>query len=217
MKMKLLISLTITAAIVSALVLVRPALSEKKQTFFKVKFVYDGDTIFLDNKEKVRYIGIDAPEINRQGDSEFMADEARGFNANFIKGARVRLEYDQEKRDRHGRLLAYVFLENGNMVNAMLVRRGMAHILLKRPNTKHKQLLIECQRNAMKKRWGIWSRPLNNEEKTYLGNRNSFRFHRPDCPFARKIWKGNLVKFKTCKRAFWEGYSPCKRCNPAQR
>jgi endonuclease YncB( thermonuclease family) len=163
----------------------------------------------------VRYIGIDTPEIDHKGrKNEFMAQAARDFNIKLVKGARVKIEYDQERKDRYGRRLAYVFLENGDMVNAILVRKGLANVMLKSPNVKYKTLLLDCQREAMKESLGIWSRSPMREEKYYLGNINSYRFHRPDCPFGRKMSKKNVVRFQSRYEAFWAGYSPCKRCRP---
>jgi len=181
----------------------------------KVKFVYDGDTILLDSGEQVRYLGINAPEIDHEdGKSEFMAHAARSLNVKLVKGALVRLEYDREKRDQYGRLLAYVFSENGDMVNALLVRKGLAHVVFMNQKLKHRDILLACQRKAMEGRIGIWSRPLTEEEKFYSGNRNSYRFHRPTCHFGKKISPRNLVRFKSRHDAFWDGYSPCKRCGP---
>jgi endonuclease YncB( thermonuclease family) len=180
-----------------------------------VRFVYDGDTILLYGKGKVRYLGINAPEINYDGrKDEFMAREARVFNVESVRGTRVRLEYDHEKRDRHGRPLAYVFLENGDMVNELLVRKGLAHVMLSNKNLKYKERLLDCQRKAIQERLGIWSRPFRGKERRYLGNSNSYRFHKRTCPFGSKISRKNIVKFKSRHDAFWAGYSPCKRCAP---
>jgi endonuclease YncB( thermonuclease family) len=191
---------------------------EGKERLFRVKFVYDGDTILIDNNEKVRYIGINSPEIDHKGKkSEFMAHAAKDLNSRLVHGVQIILEYGPEKRDSYGRLLAYVFLKNGDMVNAIMARKGLAYIMLKRPNVKYKELFMECQQKAMKEKLGIWSRPFKKDEKLYLGNQNSFRFHRPSCPFAKKISRKNIIRFNTCYDAFWAGYSPCKRCCPAQR
>lgn len=180
-----------------------------------VKFVYDGDTILLGTGEKVRYLGIDAPEIGREGKKdEFLALESRAFNRRLVGESRVRLEYDREKRDRYGRLLAYVFRENGEMVNALLVAQGFARILVKKPNTKYFSRLLKEQRRAMEANLGIWRKGPENPEKYYLGNKNSYRFHRPGCPLGRRIHPRNLLKFKTSRKAFWNGFSPAKKCKP---
>jgi len=190
-------------------------LSLTADIYRSVCFVYDGDTILLGGGDSVRYIGIDTPEIDHKGrKSEFMAQVAREFNIKLVKGARVKIEYDRERKDQYGRRLAYVFLENGDMVNAILVRKGLANVMLKTPNVKYKAQLLDCQREAMKERHGIWSRSPATEEKYYLGNKNSYRFHRPNCPFGRKVSKNDIVRFQSRYEAFWAGYSPCKQCRP---
>ena len=181
----------------------------------RVKYVYDGDTVLLDPHQKVRYLGINAPEVDHGGEaSAFMARDAWRFNRRKVEGIQVRLEFDSERQDRYGRLLAYVFLQNGEMVNALLVRKGLAYVLFHGRNMKYRDFLLGCQREAMEEQLGIWSRPVDGKENFYLGNRTSFRFHAPGCPFGRKISKKNRVRFKTRRAAFWQGYSPCKKCGP---
>ena len=181
----------------------------------RVVFVYDGDTVLLKNGARIRYLGINTPEIDHQGGkSEFMAHTAKDFNQTLVKDELVRLEYDLERKDRYKRGLAYVFLQNGEMVNALLVRKGLAYVISIRPNLKYRDLLLESQRKAIKENAGIWSSLLRNKGEHCLGNRRSFRFHRPDCPFAMKISQKNLINFRSIYDAFWEGYGPCKRCRP---
>lgn len=184
-------------------------------SYHKVKFVYDGDTLLLDNGEKVRLLGINAPEIDyKAGNSEFMAHAARRFSRELLKGEQVRLEYDSDRKDRYGRLLAYVFLKNGTMVNEVLVLKGLAHVMFNRRTLKYRALLLDCQRKALKDKCGIWGAPAKKNEKIYLGNKISLRFHRPHCHFGKKISKKNCVMFKARRNAFWEGFSPCKQCCP---
>ncbi len=208
------IFLFIILSLILGLKTVFPFFNEKID---KVRFVYDGDTILLSSGEKVRYLGIDAPELDPEGKRhEFMALEAMKFNIKMVKGKLVRLEFDRERRDRYGRLLAYVYLvKTGQMINALLLKKGLAHVLLKEPNLRYKRLFVKIQREAMKNRLGIWSKPFKNEEKYYIGNKRSFIFHRPNCAFGRRINPTNKIIFKDCYQAFWEGYSPCRRCKPA--
>ena len=192
------------------------SLSLTSFAFHRVVFVYDGDTVLLKNGAKVRYLGINTPEIDHEGSkSEFMAHKAKDFNQTLVKGALVRLEYDKERKDRYKRVLGYVFLQNGDMVNALLVRKGLAYVISIRPNLKYRDLLLECQRKALKESVGIWSNFFRDKGEHCIGNRRSYRFHRPDCPFAMKISQKNLIKFRSIYDAFWEGYSPCKRCKPS--
>ena len=180
-----------------------------------VTFVYDGDTVLMDTGERVRYLGIDAPEIGHEGKtSEFMALSSREYHIRLVGQRRIRLEFDQEKNDRYRRLLAYVFLENGEMVNALMVRRGLAHVMVNRPNLKYFDLLLRDQRLAMEEKLGIWRKKSLTQEKQYIGSRKSYRFHRPGCPFGRKIPSRNFVRLTNRHDAFWAGFSPCKSCRP---
>ncbi len=180
-----------------------------------VKWVYDGDTILLRTGQRVRYVGIDAPEIGHGGKkSEYMARASKAFNRRLTGEARVRLEFDRVKRDRYGRLLAYVYLENGDMVNALLVRKGLAHVMAQKPNLKYFSLLLENQRKAMNEKIGIWEKTPRPLEKFYRGNQKSYRFHRPSCPFSKDIHPRHLMIFEKRRDALWKGYSPCRRCRP---
>ncbi len=188
---------------------------ESPVSYYKIKFIYDGDTLLLEDGKKIRFLGINAPEIDHKGvESEFLAKASRRFLRTILKGHQVRLEYDTERQDRYGRLLAYVFLKDGKMVNELIVRKGLAHVMFNRKNLKYKNVLLENQRKAMKKKIGIWGHSVKEKEKHYVGNKNSFRFHRPGCHFGRKISKKNRMRFKSRPDAFWEGHSPCKQCGP---
>lgn len=181
----------------------------------QVKSVYDGDTILLNSGIKVRYLGIDAPEIGYKGEkSEFMAVSSKDYNLYLVADKKVRLELDQEKTDPYDRLLAYVFLETGGMVNAVMVKHGMASVMVENPNLKYFSLLLNAQRSAMTDKRGIWRREETKPERRYLGSRQSYRFHRPSCGFAEQIQTHNLLIFENRRDAFWEGFSPCKHCRP---
>lgn len=182
---------------------------------YSVKYVYDGDTILIHNGEKVRYLGIDAPEMGYNGEkNEFMAVESMDYNRRLVGGESVRLEFDSDKKDFYGRRLAYVYLENGDMVNGLLVQSGLARVMVQGPKTKHFNRLLGDQREAMEKQLGIWRNTPINPEPYYIGNKKSYRFHRPECPFGKTISPKNRVRFINYRQASWEGFSPCKKCNP---
>ncbi len=181
----------------------------------RVTSVYDGDTILLHSGKRVRYLGIDAPEIGHKGETnEFMALASKAFNVSLVAEKSVKLEFDQEKRDDYGRLLAYVYLGNGDMVNALMVKQGLAWVMARRPNLKHFSFLLNAQQSAMDEGLGIWSREEPESESRYIGSRESYRFHRSTCAFAQQIRAHNLVVFEKRRDAFREGFSPCKRCRP---
>ena len=184
-------------------------------SYYSVKHVFDGDTILIETGEHVRYLGIDAPECGHGGEpNEFMALESSHFNRSAVSKGRVRLEFDQERKDHHGRLLAYVYLEEGEMVNVLLVRRGLARVFAVKPNLGHFQLLLDSQRAAIREKIGVWSRNTEQSEAYYVGNRESFRFHRPGCPLAKNIAPVHVIRFSDSSKAYWEGFSGCRRCKP---
>jgi len=116
--------------------------------------VYDGDTIkiILNKKiEKVRLIGIDCPERDEKG---FW--QALNFTKRMVMHKNVIIEYDKEKRDKYGRLLAYVFLEDGRFLNEEILREGHARAILILPNSKYKERLKKAELEARKNKKGIW-------------------------------------------------------------
>ncbi|HVN23703.1 MAG TPA: thermonuclease family protein [Syntrophorhabdales bacterium] len=176
--------------------------------------VIDGDSVLLDTGEQVRYIGIDAPELGKQaGGPQFYAREAAAFNKHLVLLKKVRLEFDQERHDSYGRLLAYVFVKDV-FVNAELVRRGYAKALIKPPNVKYKDLFVKYQNEAMSKEIGLWQEKKSDTASYYVGNKRSYVFHRPDCPYAAKVPEKNKIIFRDRLDAIKIGYTPCKRCKP---
>lgn len=174
-----------------------------------VKAVIDGDTIELESGERVRYIGIDTPEK----DQPFFREATRA-NQDLLEKGKYTLEYDNDRQDDWGRPLAYVWVDS-LMVNAELVREGLASVYLISPNFKHKDELIAFQNEARAKKAGIWSIPVS-PEKYYVASRHSrgLVFHRPGCQWAKKIAKNNLIRFETKDQALDLGYSPCRTCKP---
>jgi micrococcal nuclease len=123
--------------------------------------VVDGDTIHVRlgaRLEKVRYIGVNTPEVHhpRKGE-EPGGREATAVNRSLVGGQRVRLETDVQARDRYGRLLAYVWVGD-TMVNAELVRRGYAQVMTVPPNVRHQELFLALQREAREADRGLWRR-----------------------------------------------------------
>ena len=121
--------------------------------------VVDGDTIHVrvgDHVEKVRYIGVNAPELHhpRKGE-EPGGREASDVNRALVEGRTVRLEMDVRARDRYGRLLAYVWIGD-LMINAELVRRGYAQVMTVPPNVRHQALFVKLQRDAREAGRGLW-------------------------------------------------------------
>jgi len=180
-----------------------------------VRYVIDGDTIVLSNGIRVRYLGINAPEIpHKDQRGEPFGIEAWRRNKELVLGRVVRLEYGPNRRDRFGRLLAFVFLRDGRMVNEMLVKEGLAFVCIFNKRIPYKERLISAQRSAIIQRRGLWSVPPEHPEPYYIGNKRTLRFHRPGCPYAKRIWKGNRIIFKDRISAYMQGFCRCKKCLP---
>ena len=123
--------------------------------------VVDGDTLHVrlaDRLEKVRYIGVNAPEVHHPSRGEEPGGtEAYARNRQLVEGKRVRLELDVQARDRYGRLLAYVWV-GATMVNAELLRLGYAQVMTVPPNVRHQALFVKLQRDAREAGRGLWRR-----------------------------------------------------------
>jgi micrococcal nuclease len=177
--------------------------------------VADGDTVELADGRRVRYIGLNAPEINHeQNTAEPCGFEARNANVAMVGAGKIRLEFDVERFDAYGRTLAYVYLSDQTLVNEKLLQQGLAYCLYKMPNVKYADRLLQAQREAMQVRRGIWQDGRDPDGR-YVGNRNSRRLHRADCPEVKRIAPRNRVAFATRWDAFWAGYAPSAECQPA--
>jgi micrococcal nuclease len=182
------------------------------ESWVTVKYVNDGDTITLTSGKRVRYIGINAPEIDHdKHNAQPFGYAARTFNKQMVLNRKIRLDVDLERHDRYGRLLAYVFLPDGSFLNERLLQQGYAFFLYKKPNLKFNQRLLKAQQGAMRARKGLWNN-WTEQKKRYLGNRNSRRFHLESCPHARKIKRKNRTYFSTKWEAFEVGYAPAGGC-----
>src|SRR4051794_41265471 len=127
----------------------------------RVTRVVDGDTIHVwtgDRDERVGYIGVDTPESVKPGTPvQCFAKAASAENERLVAGRRVRLVYDAERRDRYGRLLAYVYRDS-MFVNAELVRAGFARTLTIPPNVRFAPRFAQLASDAREHRRGLWQR-----------------------------------------------------------
>ena len=144
-----------------ALVTALPASSALAALDGPVVRVVDGDTIHVRigaRVEKVRYIGVNTPEVHhpRKGE-EPGGREAAEVNRRLVEGKSGRLELDVQERDRYGRLLAYVWVGDV-MVNAELVRLGYAQVMTIPPNVRYQEIFVKLQREAREAGRGLWGR-----------------------------------------------------------
>ncbi|MBI4836649.1 MAG: thermonuclease family protein [Candidatus Abawacabacteria bacterium] len=124
----------------------------------QVMRVIDGDTIELNTGEKVRYIGIDAPEVNsRDTKISCYANEATARNRSLVENKEITMQKDVSETDRYGRLLRYVYVDN-LFVNHALVADGFARAKDYPPDSKYKSLLANTETEAKVIKQGLWGK-----------------------------------------------------------
>ncbi len=142
-----------------------------KKDFHTVTRVIDGDTFELNDGSRVRLIGIDTPEkydsekLERDAsvskrDKETikkLGNIATEYVKSFVEGKKVYLENDPQNKDRdkYGRLLRYVYLEDGTLINAKILKDGYAYIYEKYPFSKQQEFR-ELYREARENNRGLW-------------------------------------------------------------
>lgn len=124
-----------------------------------VAFVTDGDTVRVDfgfESERVRFVGINAPERGEAG-----YDEARDEVVRLVDAREVVLERDVSERDQYGRLLRYVWVDDGRgglvLVNLLLVEGGFARARVYGPDDRYAAIFANAQQRAKDARLGIWA------------------------------------------------------------
>ncbi len=125
----------------------------------RVVYVFDGDTVKLQDGRRVRLIGINTPELGHAGAAnEALASAARDTLQQILAagGHSVLLQYGTEQHDHYGRLLAHVFLENGDNVAVQLLQKGLATTLVVPPNTWGMSCYQQREDDARSARTGLW-------------------------------------------------------------
>lgn len=118
----------------------------------RVARVIDGDTIQLEDGRKVRYAGVNAPE-----EGEPYHRESTQANNLLVGNKTVQLEFGRSKTDKHGRLLAYVYLGR-TFVQAELVKQGWALVTRTQPLPRYREILAKHQEEAKAAGRGIWAK-----------------------------------------------------------
>lgn len=134
--------------------------------YTRVTKVIDGDTIEIETGQKVRYIGIDTPEIrNRDPVKNCFGKEALAKNRELIEGKKVQLKKDVSETDRYGRLLRYVYILSDNQtisstlfINQYLLQEGYAYAATFPPDVAYADQFIKLEQNARMKQKGLWNK-----------------------------------------------------------
>ncbi|MXS85237.1 nuclease [Nitrosomonas sp. HPC101] len=132
--------------------------TQPAQNKHRIIRVIDGDTVVLENNKRVRLLGVNAPEIeNRFRPAEPGGIEAKKWLQGKLSGRNVYLEHDRQTQDHYKRMLAHLYLPDGEHINLSLVEKGLATVNLIPPNLLHASTLIKAQQRAEAKELGIWS------------------------------------------------------------
>lgn len=127
----------------------------------KVSKVVDGDTIELSDGKQIRYIGIDAPEMD-----EALYDKATDFNQSLINSAKVYLEKDIVEKDKYDRILGYIWV-NDKLVNEEILGQGLAFPLFIPPNRKYQDRFIKAFESAQTQDLNLWTKDVGKKVSSY--------------------------------------------------
>lgn len=180
--------------------------------------VVDGDTIYLDNGKKIRFVGVNTPERGVEG-----YITSKNFVQKLCLGKEVGIDIDDSKNnDRYGRTLAVVIVDGKN-VNEMLLKEGLAEIMYMPPSEfypydwangdTHVASSYSSSSNTQDT-GDSSSSSSSSDSGSYVGNANSGKFHESWCSSVNKMSEGNKVFFSNREEAINQGYMPCKKCNP---
>lgn len=160
--------------LVSSFVLAGQSIGEQKADILLK--VVDGDTLKIEHQgriESIRLIGIDTPEtrINKKAQKDAarsgedikkiisLGQEATRYVKILVKpGDPLRVEFDRQIRDKYGRLLGYVYLPSGKMLNEEIVKAGYANLMTYPPNVKYEEKFLRAYREARENNRGLWSK-----------------------------------------------------------
>jgi len=180
---------------------------------YRVRNVYDGDTLTLTDEQRVRFLGIDTPEIK---ENQPFAQEAKAYTKERCdkKDIWISFEAGQNQKDHYGRLLAFVWVPADNgaggylCVNEGIVAAGFASAYI--PNQQSKlhnwDKLVKLQSDARNNKRGMWSAF---QDDTVYKTRNGSAFHKKSCKHLSDI--RNLTELKRGE-AMEQGLHACRTC-----
>jgi len=184
------------------------ALPSKAQEY-EVRNVYDGDTLTLIDQRRVRFLGIDTPELKEK---QAFAEEAKAYTRNLCHKKNIWLTFEHEEKDHYGRLLAFVWVKapqgKGYLcVNEGIIAEGLATAYTPGGKKLHNwDKLIDMQKRARETKRGMW---VNFNDYSVLKTSNGSAFHQRNCKHISK--SRNLVQLKASE-AMDKGLHPCRTC-----
>lgn len=164
----------------------------------RVESVTDGDTLRLSDGRKVRLIGINTPELAHDGHpAEPQAEEARLLLRRLVdeSGHRIRLRLGDEPHDRYGRLLAHAFQGDGDSIEALILREGLATRVAIPPNLSGQACLSRAEDEARQAGRGLWALP------DYRNPENAANL--PDDAQGYRLLRGRVERVGGSRHAQW--------------
>jgi micrococcal nuclease len=147
-----------------------PSIADRE---YLVQRVVDGDTLLLANGDRVRLLGVDTPEtVAPDRPVEPFGKAASEFTRRHVERRRIRLGFDKERVDRYGRVLAYVYLEDGTMLNEELIRAGLSEAQLQYPySAAMKRRFRAAESEAREAERGLWTQQFVEPHSHFDGHR----------------------------------------------
>ncbi len=177
--------------------------------------VVDGDTIYLDNGKKIRFVGVNTPERGVEG---YIA--SKNFVQKLCLNKKVGIDIDDRKHnDKYGRTLAVVIVDGKN-VNEMLLKEGLAEIMYMPPSEFYPydwagtNTHVADTHSSSSTSASSQTSSGSSDSGSYVANANTGKFHVSGCDSVSKMSEKNKVFFSSRDEAVNQGYVPCKRCNP---
>ena len=180
--------------------------------------VVDGDTIIVWSVGSVRLIGVDTPEtVGPRKPVQYFGAEASAFTKSLAQDKTVRLEYDTQRTDKYDRTLAYVYLPDGALLNAEIIRQGYGHAYTVFP-FRYVDQFRGYEREAREARRGLWATAAvapvsatpaaaSPDEVVYV-TRTGTKYHRAGC---RHLARSQIpMALKDAVKQF----GPCSVCQP---
>ncbi|BAV35026.1 nuclease [Sulfuricaulis limicola] len=134
-----------------------PAVASAQAETARVRHVLDGDSFLLADGRQVRLIGINAPELGKDGaPSQPLAQQARNRLSRLIKGQTLTLSHGRERQDHYGRWLVHARLADGASIEEILLREGLAWAIAIPPNVDQLDSLLRAETEARAAGRGVW-------------------------------------------------------------
>ena len=162
-----------------------------------VDYIYDGDTLRLTDKRKIRLIGINTPEHGRGGkqDEPFYI-EAKTQLKKYIQQNhhKIKIVLGKKTRDRYKRNLAHLFSTNNQNITEQLLKQGLGFVITISPNLQYLDCYIKAEEYARKRKLGIWNHSYSKAIQTKDLKHSQRGFHRI---------RGTVIRISESKSSYW--------------